>query len=640
MPSNSINICRFGIGLEGLAPYAVISGKPEPKLSVKAVVKKAYSGITAKAVIKNNSGRTVRLKSILWTRELKPLWPPQVLIFPDELKPFYYSSENYRGEVFGTGTMVGSSFFHPLTNQDVTVGLHEDWVFPGVFIGSGIKEIGMLVAAAEHTRFMCKFRFRGGEGKGRWNFELEQYPQGLEYLEIAPGESIVSDSIFVDILKSDDPQLSTISYYKLLRKNGYFKRMEKNPLHEQRIWGSWNFGYYHNINEHEILKQIPAIKSCFPSVKFLQIDDGYAEIYKSGQWREADLLYGTGTHYDTKKFPHGMKYVADAIRAGGLRPAIWLSLWASGTSLMMKEHPEWALRDEAGRIMKIKSKAGVLFGIPREIIILDPSVPSYRAYVDKVARTVFKEWGFEGLKLDFSSFPFNIRRARFKYPGRTAAEYRDWCVNTFRKYLPKDGFFGWCSAVGAGTPFYGEADYYRYAEDISDGSWYLAKRIALWTANTNMLNTERTVIPNIDSIGFAKDFTRTQWLTFLSLCAVTGNTVEVSGDLTKLDALQLKILNTALELSDTRASFRTLDYPKGRIELPPSLWLSSKNGSSRGAFVVNWSDKAKKIDTRLLDREFPGWKKLEPVWAPGGKILSGCVKLPAYGSVFVSKLNG
>ena len=96
---------------------------------------------------------------------------------------FHYSSENYRGEIFGTGTMVGSSFLHPLTNQDVTVGLHEDWVFPGVFIGSGIKELGMLVAAAEHTRFMCKFRFRGGEGRGVGILSLNSILRALNILK-------------------------------------------------------------------------------------------------------------------------------------------------------------------------------------------------------------------------------------------------------------------------------------------------------------------------------------------------------------------------------------------------------------------------------------------------------------------------
>ncbi|MFH1708072.1 MAG: hypothetical protein ABIF71_09150 [Planctomycetota bacterium] len=145
------------------------------------------------------------------------------------------------------------------------------------------------------------------------------------------------------------------------------------------------------------------------------------------------------------------------------------------------------------------------------------------------------------------------------------------------------------------------------------------------------------MIPHIDSIGWPKDFSRTQWLTFLALCAVTGNEMEVSGDLTKLDDAKLRILNTALELSDTRSTFRTLDYPRGRLGLPPSLWVNFKRGKPAGAAVINWADTPARIETALLDQEFPGWRKLKPVWDLGARVGKGAVHLPAFASVFVMR---
>ncbi|MFH1706708.1 MAG: hypothetical protein ABIF71_02170 [Planctomycetota bacterium] len=400
--SRNFTFMRNGIGLDGMMPSLMLQGGPDPKVTVDAVVRKAFTGIVVQAVIRNRSHKTVRVRNVLWARDMEPLWPPPALVFADQLQPFYYSSENYRGEVFGTGTMVGTALFYPLTNQDITVGLHEDWVFPGVFIGSATSELGMLIAAAEHRQFSLKFRFRGGSGLGRWNLEIEQYPQGLEYLELKPGQSLATDGFFVDISRTNDPQRATGSYYRQLRKNGHFKRMDINPLHTQRIWQTWNYGTFFNIDEHTVLKQIPLIKRYFPSVNFLQIDCGYEAIYPSGQIRQADLLYGKGPHHNTKKFPHGMKFMADAIRARGLRPAIWLALWGSGSSQMMRDHPEWALRDEAGRPMRVNSKFGIFNDTSDYLVILDPSVPGYHAYVERVARTVFTEWGFEGVKLDFS----------------------------------------------------------------------------------------------------------------------------------------------------------------------------------------------------------------------------------------------
>lgn len=633
----TLTFTRHGIGIDGLYPYAVTPDGRSEQLKVTPVIRKEYTGMAFKAVVKNTGKKPVQLKSVRWSREISPLWPPQALIFDRKLEPFYYSSEAYRGEVFPLGTMVGSRLFHPLTNQDVTVGLHEDWVVPGIFIGSGTDKRGMLFMAAEHRKFSVKFRFRGGNGIDRWNLEIEQYPQGQESLVLKPGQSLTTDMLFTDIVPTSDPQQATGSYYKLLRRNGYFKRFDKNPLHDQRIWQTWNYGTFFAINEEFVLKQIPLIKKHFPSVRFLQIDCGYEKIYPSGQIAQTDLVYKNKPCQNTAKFPHGMKWLADRIREGGLRPAIWLALWAGETSALVKDHPEWVLRDDAGRALMVNSKFGVFNDIPRKLAILDPTIPAYRTYLERLVKTAIRDWGYEGVKLDFSSFPFNIRTARFRNPGFTAAECRDWLVGLFRKYLPDDGFFGWCSAVGAGTPFYGPADYYRYAEDIGDGSWDLARRIGLWSTNTNMLLSEKTVIPHIDSIGWAKDFSRTQWLSYLSLCAVTGNEFEVSGDLTILDDEKLGIINTALECSDTRAGFRTLDYPKGEFGLPPSLWLGLKKGKPRAALVINWSDKPAKVATGLLDREFPGWRKLKPVWDTCGKTGKGYVHLPAYASVFVVK---
>ncbi len=176
-------------------------------------------------------------------------------------------------------------------------------MFPGIFIGSETEQLGMLIAAAEHKKFMVKFRFRGGNGVYRWNLELEQYPQGLEYINLKPGESITSDPVFIDIVKTNDPQRATRSYYTLLRRNGHFERMDINPLHKQRIWQTWNYGTFFAINEEFVLRQIPLIKRYFPSINFLQIDCGYEKTYPSGQIAQADLVYKNNPCQSMEKFP-------------------------------------------------------------------------------------------------------------------------------------------------------------------------------------------------------------------------------------------------------------------------------------------------------------------------------------------------
>lgn len=634
---------RYGIGWMGLVPRLVFAEnvKEMPACRVSLIVKRAFTGVTAKAVVRNTGKHPVRIKAIRWVSDISGGSPKQVLKFPHEHNPFYFSTENFRGESFGTSTTLGNTFFEPLSNQDVTIGSSEDWVFPGVFIGSSTKPLGIFCAAASQERFSVRFRFHGGSERGTWNFEIEQYPQGLEWLKLPPGKSISSDLIFFDIVKTNDPQFATDSYYKLLRSFKVFNRLKNNPLFNQRIWCSWNFGYLDKISEYDILRQIPVICAKFPMVKFVQIDNGYERVYPSGQRAQIDLLYGKDVPYNKKTFPNGLEYIVKKIKDAGLRPAIWAGLWASGTSPMIKDNPDWILLDDTGRQMKIQSHFGAVRKGPHELAVLDISVPAVKRYLERLARVLFKEWGFEGIKLDFSSFNYNIRRARFRYGNETAAVHLKWIVKTFRKYLPKDGFFGWCSAVGTGTPFYGNADYFRYAEDIGDGSWSMVKRIALWTVNMNMLLRQRPVIPNIDSIGFTEKFStekfsREEWLSFLSLCAVTGNTVEIAGDLTRLDNDKIWFMNRCLELSDNRSTLKCIDIPKDRIESPPSLWVSERDKNTRLIAIINWMDKAAAIDTILLDKACSNWKKkLKTVWENNAKFKKDSVILPAHGSVLL-----
>jgi hypothetical protein len=221
-----------------------------------------------------------------------------------------------------------------------------------------------------------------------------------------------------------------------------------------------------------------------------------------------------------------------------------------------------------------------------------------------MAATVFGEWGFEGLKLDFSSFAFNHKRARYRCGGKTSVELRHELEGIFRRHLPQDGFFGWCVVGGTAQPFLSQADYFRNGIDINRGDWAAVRRIAFWTANTNMLLQQRPCLPNIDSIGWSEEFDETRWNTFLNLCAIAGGAIEISGDLRKLDAARLKRLEKGLELSDPLRRVRCLDLTLGHMDEPPSLWLSQGTSNNRLA-VFNWSDSPATI--RLDHADLANW---------------------------------
>ena len=604
------------MGWKGVTPRAAVvgAGGAAEGCRTELRLEKSTGFVVARAAVTNTGEKPMRLRAIRWMADTSVTSAPNVLQFPAELAPFYFATENFRGDFLPTGTVEGDAYFKPLPTETVTLGWSEDFIFPGVFIASAVEAIGLFCAAASARRFHVMFRLRGGNGRS-WGFEIEERPQGLEWVEIAPGETLEGEKIFFAIVETNDPQQSTTDYYEILERDGAFARLAKNPLPAQRIWCSWNYDFLGDITEADVLKQLPVLKKHFPMVKFVQVDHGYERVYPDGRRAMIDFLYKTDAAYDAEKFPGGPVKLVREIKAAGLRPATWIAFWASGSSEVVREHPDWLLLDDTGRELCYRPSRGVDGSAGHAFFVLDPSVPAVRDYIESVCSTVFGEWGFEGVKLDFFSFAFQVRRARFRRPGKTAFEWLDWMVKLFRKYLPEDGFLGLCSVAGTGSPLLGwGADYHRSTLDIGRGSWALAKRIAAWDVNTNMLLQRRPVLPNIDSIGWSDGFDEVQWRTWLNVCAVSGSALEVSGDLTRLDEGRLKRLARTLELSDPSRRLWCADVPGGKIDHPPAVWLA-EGPRDRLAGIFNWTDEPCTIHFESLSAAWPDfYDTCEPVW--------------------------
>lgn len=602
MQTLSLDSRNGNIGIRNLAPAIMLADNQaaDAAFEVTCEVEELHGrGIWARAQVRNTGDRPLHIKGIRWAGTNRP-----ALHFLPELKPHVYATENLRADYFGTGSVEGNRFFYPLTNQNVTYGLAEDHLFPGVFVFAAESAHGLLVAQASQERLTARFRFSGRlENSTLWRFEIEERPTGTPTHVLAPDEHLLGEKLFFQVVDTRDPQGATDAYYALLRTDGAFARSALNPLPKQRIYCTWNYDFFADIDQEKILAQLPIIKEHLPRVGFVQLDDGYQSCHAPGQRAMIDLCYGDLEHpFDPVRFPDGPKALADRVKAAGLRPAIWLGLWASTGSQMVKAHPDWILRDDTGKQL-------VFDGWYGGVAILDPSVPGVRDYLDRLCATVFGEWGFEGVKLDFSSFAFNGRRIRYSMPGRTAVGLRHELESMFRRHLPPDGFFGWCVVAGTAQPFLSQADYFRNGIDINHGDWATAKRVAMWSANTNMLLQQRPCLPNLDSIGWSENSDEISWETWLNFAAVFGGAIEVSGDLRKLDANRLARLERTLELSDPARRVHCLDLSSGACDLPPSLWLAEAQDGHRMLGIFNWSDKEVTVDLACPDLRIAGaWR--------------------------------
>ena len=221
----------------------------------------------------------------------------------------------------------------------------------------------------------------------------------------------------------------------------YFRLLGVAPAKGKRLTGytSW-YNLYENISEESIAADLKGFAGSKTLPDVFQIDDGYENAV--GDWL-----------VQNERFPHGMKAAADAIREAGMMPGIWLAPFAAEKkSILVKEHPDWLLRDENGEPQMGGCNWSGFYG-------LDIYNPEVRAYLKEVFDTVVRDWGYRLLKLDFLYAACLIprrdkTRAQVMYDGMR-----------FLRELAGDALILGCGVPLA--PAFGMVDYCRIGCDMT-----------------------------------------------------------------------------------------------------------------------------------------------------------------------------
>ena len=178
-------------------------------------------------------------------------------------------------------------------------------------------------------------------------------------------------------------------------------------------------------------------------VNTFQIDDGYQTAV--GDWLSIDK----------KKFPNGMKPVADKIHEKGLKAGIWLAPFgAQRGSKIAAEHPDWLVKNKKGKPIIVGANWGGFYP-------LDIDNQQARDYIKGVFDVVLNQWGFDLVKLDFL-YATAVVPMHNKTRGQLAYESIDFlreCV-------------GDKQILGCGVqqmPCFGKVEYMRIGADMSLG---------------------------------------------------------------------------------------------------------------------------------------------------------------------------
>ncbi|MCR5150521.1 MAG: alpha-galactosidase [Clostridiales bacterium] len=164
----------------------------------------------------------------------------------------------------------------------------------------------------------------------------------------------------------------------------YFELMgvKKPRLSHMSGYTSW-YNYFGKIDENIIERDLNSLDRLKESVSVFQVDDGY------------ETAVGDWLKHNEKKFPKGMKYIADKIHEKGYMAGIWIAPFNAQTSSdLLRKHPDWF----------IKSKHGLpQIGVAAwgGAAVLDLYNENAREYIRHFFDVVLNDWGYDMVKLDF-----------------------------------------------------------------------------------------------------------------------------------------------------------------------------------------------------------------------------------------------
>ncbi|MBS1823421.1 MAG: alpha-galactosidase [Acidobacteria bacterium] len=354
-------------------------------------------------------------------------------------------------------------------------------------------------------------------------------------------------------------------------------------------WCSW-YCFARQVTAKNVIANLDEIQKKLPSLKYIQIDDGYQRAM--GDWFEP----GRG-------FEGGVKEVLREIKSRGLEPAIWVAPFiAEGKSTVLREHPEWFVKDATGKPMPAATVSFTGWG-GGDWYSLDGTNPEVQRHFEDIFRRMREEWGCSYFKLD-ANFWGAIHGGYFHDPKATRIEAYRRGMEAVRRGA-KDSFLLGCNHPI--WPSLGLVDGSRSSGDISRRWTSVSKCMEEtmyrnWQNGTLWWNDPDAVVLQDRPDAPMKGVLTAEELRFHATAVFASGGMVLSGDdLTTIPEERLSMLRKLLPPTGAAAVFddaSTLEV--GRVRL--------KDGER--VCVFNRSEAAKKIEVPLKRKA-----SLEEIWS-------------------------
>ena len=360
-------------------------------------------------------------------------------------------------------------------------------------------------------------------------------------------------------------------------------------------WCSW-YHYFQKVTSNDIRENLLSAQTLHGQLPLdlIQIDDGFEA--QVGDWLDF-----------SPSFPDGVAPLVQEISAAGFVPGIWLAPFiVHRKSRLAKNHPEWLLRSKWG----LPVNAGFVWD--SFTTALDLTQPGALDYASEVVRVAVHDWGYPYLKLDFlyaAALP-----GRRHDPCRTRAQVMRSGMEALRSAAGNQTYI-----LGCGSPLgpaIGLVDAMRIGSDV-DVRWHPQyKGISLYFKFEPDMPSARNAIHN----SLTRSALHRRWWindpdclllrpdTELSLAevqslatviALTGGSLLLSDDLTRLPAERLKIAEVLLPLIG-KAPY-VMDWFDQATPSRLQVDLEGATGKWSLVGVFNWKEREQDLLFRLSD---------------------------------------
>jgi alpha-galactosidase len=416
-------------------------------------------------------------------------------------------------------------------------------------------------------------------------------------VSLAPGQSRATDWAYLQFIAPDafDPLADYAE--AVARENA-----ARVPAHTPVGWCSW-YHYFDKVTEPDVLSNLDAIAKTRETLPldFVQLDDGFQA--QVGDWFETNA-----------KFPHGLRWLTEHIRARGQTPGLWLAPYiVRSDAKLLHEHPDWFLRTADGKL----ANAG--FNWNKWCYGLDPTHPEVRAHVRRLITTAVTEWGFPYLKLDFL-YAAALPAQRYD-ASLTRAQAMRLALEDIRAAAGPDTFL-----LGCGCPLgpaIGLVDGLRISTDVAP-DWApqlfhpllapLLKREQEFVSTRNALRNTIVRAPlhrrwwlNDPDCLMVRDrdtrLTDAQVQSLASVIALSGGMFLLSDDMARLPTARRKYIAPLLPV--LTASARPRDWLTQTMPDTVVLPMSNASGEWFVIGIFNWDDSPHDCPLNLLSLGLP-----------------------------------